>query len=503
MTLRLRLLEQNGGSIIETNTIEWIILLAASVVLFFTNAHHARLNGDPLLYASEARQIAEAGEYATLRFGQELNHHGPLLFWLTAGAIKVFGPTPFAATFFSRLFGVGCVVLTAWLGNFFYGRRTGWFAALALATCYIFFRNTTTLRMDSALTFGILLAMVGYFRGEKWWGPPVFYFGIAVAVLAKSLPGFLPIFLAIFHALLDKNLHAPWTKQSRRWLYWAPLLLVPLAWWCWLFLRYGQEVLVVYVNDFLSPDGQPTDITRLYRSFKVYFLDFVVTYFPWIIFTGLGVGITVHTLRNSAAERYERATAGLLIGWIVVVIVAGCVKPAQYRHYLVPGLPAIAIITALAVVQKAKKEVLSWIPRTVALLTIMATFFSCVPMNQNKTSDKLLAMRNVLIDRLPGKTPVPILTLRSYPDHQPYVLERDRSGCIFFFGREPRPLTISDVNAERWHGGLVLLLSKEAFPLVAEKMNLIALVESDVWVLAEAKPPRFDQYRRHNQENRT
>jgi hypothetical protein len=356
--------------------------------------------------------------------------------------------------------------------------------------------------MDSALTFGILLAMGGYFRGEKWWGPPVFYLGIAVAVLAKSLPGFLPIFLATFHALLDKNLHAPWTKQSRRWLYWAPLLLVPLAWWGWLFLRYGQDVFVVYVNDFLSPDGQPTDITRLYRSFKVYFRDFVVTYFPWIIFTSLGLGITVHTLRNSAAQRHERATAGLLIGWIVVVILAGCIKPAQYRHYLVPGLPAIAIVTALAVVQKIKKEVLWWIPRTVAFLTIMAMFFSYLPMNQNKTTDKLLAMRGVLMDRLPGKTPVPILISRSYPDHQPYLLERDRSGCIFFFGREPRPMTISDVNAERQHG-LVLLVSKEAFPLVAEQINLIALVESDVWVLAEAKPLRFDQYRRHSQENRT
>ena len=483
------LLQHNGLSILERNTTPWIVLLAASLVLFFTNAQHARLNGDPLLYASEARLIAESGEYATLRFGQELNHHGPLLFWLTAGAIKVFDPTPFAATFFSRLFGIGCVLLTAWLGNLFYGRNAGWFAALALATCYTFLRNTTTLRMDSALTFGILLAMAGYFRGERWWGPPLFYFGVALAVLAKSLPGFLPIFLALFHALIDRNLNGLWNKQSRRWLYWAPLLLVPLAWWGYLFVRYGHEIFVVYISDFLSPDGQPTDLTHFYRSFKIYFFDFAVMYLPWTAFTVLGARIAIRTLRDSAIESHERAIAGLLIGWIVIVILAGCLKPAQYRHYLLPALPAIAIITALAVVQNVNERVLSWIPGMVAFLTITTIIFlSCLPVNENNNTERLRAMRDVLADHLPGKTPVPILTFRRHSDRSEYVLERDRAGCIFFFGREPRPVTIPYINSEQRHNDLVLLVPKEAFPILAGPLSLIALVESDVWVLAEAKP---------------
>ena len=98
-------------------------------------------------------------------------------------------------------------------------------------------------------------------------------------------------------------------------------------------------------------------------------------------------------------------------------------------------------------------------------------------------------MRGVLTDRLPGTTPVPILTSRTHPDHSAYVLERDRAGSLFFFGRELRPLTISNVNAERWHGGLVLLVPTEAFPRLAEEIELNVLVESDLWVLAETKPP--------------
>jgi 4-amino-4-deoxy-L-arabinose transferase-like glycosyltransferase len=182
-------------AVLENQTAQWIILLIASVTVLFADAHQSRLSGgDAQLYAEQARLIADTGEYATLRFGQELNHHGPLLFWLTVLAIKILGPTPFAATLFSRLFGMGCIILTGILGSHLFGKNTAWFAALALATCYTFVRNSATLRMDSGLTFGVLLAMLGYFRAEKSWGPPVFFAGIGLAVLAKSVPDFCRFF---------------------------------------------------------------------------------------------------------------------------------------------------------------------------------------------------------------------------------------------------------------------------------------------------------------------
>src|ERR1044071_402365 len=142
-------------AILANQTTQWTILLIASCMVLFANAQAELTGGDAVLYAKEAHLIAQTGEYATLRFGQELNHHGPLLFWLTALAIKILGASPFAATLFSRVFGMGCIILTGLLGSRLFGKNTGWFAALALATCYTFVRNTATLRMDSALTFGV------------------------------------------------------------------------------------------------------------------------------------------------------------------------------------------------------------------------------------------------------------------------------------------------------------------------------------------------------------
>ena len=99
-------------TVLENHTAQWAILLVASYMVLFAHAQAELTGGDPVLYAREARLIADTGEYATLRFGQEVNHHGPLLFWLTALAIKILGANPVAATLFSRLFGMGCIILT-------------------------------------------------------------------------------------------------------------------------------------------------------------------------------------------------------------------------------------------------------------------------------------------------------------------------------------------------------------------------------------------------------
>jgi 4-amino-4-deoxy-L-arabinose transferase-like glycosyltransferase len=361
-------------AILANQTTQWAILLIASCMVLFANAQAELTGGDAVLYAKEAHLIAQTGEYATLRFGQELNHHGPLLFWLTAWAIKVFGFTPLAVTLFSRLFGIGCIVLTGVLGSHLFGKNTGWWAALALATCYTFVRNTATLRMDSGLTFGVLVAMLGYFRAEKPWGAPLFFAGIALAVLAKSVPGFLPLFLAPLHAIFAGRFHLSWKKPARSWLYWSPLVLLPLVWWGYLVSQYGGFVFSAYREDFLSIDaGQSPDLAdHVYRFFATYFYDFGRKYLPWSIFTLIGLITVSRTALSSNKQRWERADAGLLVAWIIAVLIAGGLKPSQYQRYLIPALPAIAIVTAVVVVAMLRDRMPILIPAVVAVLTIVS-----------------------------------------------------------------------------------------------------------------------------------
>jgi hypothetical protein len=66
----------------------------------------------------------------------------------------------------------------------------------------------------------------------------------------------------------------------------------------------------------------------------------------------IGLKALFHTVLNSNEERRERADAGLLLGWIVAGLISGSLKRSQYQRYLMPALPAIAIVTVVAVVRR-------------------------------------------------------------------------------------------------------------------------------------------------------
>ena len=66
----------------------------------------------------------------------------------------------------------------------------------------------------------------------------------------------------------------------------------------------------------------------------------------------IGLKALFHTVFNSNEERRERADAGLLLGWIVAGLISGSLKRLQYQRYLMPALPAIAIVTVVAVVRR-------------------------------------------------------------------------------------------------------------------------------------------------------
>ena len=163
-------------------------------------------------------------------------------------------------------------------------------------------------------------------------------------------------------------------KAGQTVVVWSPLVLLPLLWWGYLVAQYGGGVFSAYLNDLMSIDaGQPVDMGgRVYRFFQIYFYDFGRKYLPWIFFTVIGLKTLLGTALNSNTERPKRAEAGLLLGWIVAVLIAAGLKPSRYIHYLMPALPAIAIVTAVVVVQRLKDRIPTWAPGTVAILTVIS-----------------------------------------------------------------------------------------------------------------------------------
>ena len=463
----------------------WFVLAMVAIVILFAQASRTRLTTDPIVYAGIARTMAESGDYLTLKLGEESYYYKPPLgFWLAALTIKVFGPTPLAVTLFSRLFGLGSVLLTAWLGALLYRARIGWVAGLVLVTTYLFMHASITFRLDSAMIFGILLSFCAYFS-EKKWSPPVFYLGITIAILAKGLPGLLPLIVAPLHAYIYGDHSTRW-KNTLRWLSWSPLLLLPLSWWIYLVWNEGARPLNIIYNELFRTRG---GIKSTFTSFwKIYFLEFSKLYWPWLPFAWIGAWTASRDLRNNEIDRHARAAAGFVLMWIVLVLAACAVKKAQYLRYIILALPAISILGAKAIVEISREKVFDWLPGTVGIIAFIAVIFlACFPpAPASSQSAEYLAMAQILDRRLPQKAPVSLLKLRPKRGKEAVELTRPEKGIgIFYFNRPVKLVSVIEAQEKSKTERVTLVIRKSEARRIGEKMSIELLFAGSFHAVAE------------------
>jgi len=468
----------------------WLALTLTALLFLFTRAPSTRLTTDPVLYAAIARSMADSGDYLNLKLGEEPYYKKPpLQFWLAAASIKTLGPNVLAVSLFSRLFGLGCVLLTAWLGTRLYGPRVGWIAGLALTTTYIFFRGSGTFRLDSGLTFGILLAIYGYFSSSKRWGPPVFFLGVATAVLSKGLPGVLPLLIVPAHAFFSSRSDLP----SRRgaWMAWSPLLLIPLSWWIYLLLADGAQPFHVLIDDLMKRNpGAPSRLHAFWRNYiELAFLNY---YWPWLPFALFGTWIVVSELRRPEKESGRRASAALIVAWIAVAMVSSGLKNAQYPRYVFFALPAVSILTARGFIPLVGEKYLGWLQGSVAALAIAAAFIiACFSsMKVLKTNEQYYAIKQLLDGRLAPKSPVPMLKLKLDRGGTVQLSNTEKSAAIFFFARPVKLVSIDEIREASVKDRVTFLVRKDEIREISSVLPLERLFRGPDHLVAEVPRQR-------------
>ena len=120
----------------------------------------------------------------------------PMHFWLVAASYKLFGESEFATRLPVGLAVVGIVLLTFEFGRRFFGRRAGFYGALAVATSvgmFIFTRNMIPEAIYTLAFEGIFYLFLRSWTGSLdsrvgYWGAAAL---CAVAVLTRALIGLL------------------------------------------------------------------------------------------------------------------------------------------------------------------------------------------------------------------------------------------------------------------------------------------------------------------------
>ena len=136
----------------------WVFIFIA--ILYFSAIRVDTMDIDASQYAEISREMLKSGDYLHV-YDRGLNYldKPPLLFWVSATSIKVFGVNNFGYKFPSILFALLALYATYRLAKIFYGEVTGRMAALVLASCQGMFLMTNDVRCDTILMSWVITAV--------------------------------------------------------------------------------------------------------------------------------------------------------------------------------------------------------------------------------------------------------------------------------------------------------------------------------------------------------
>ena len=117
------------------------------------------------VHAAAARTMLRSGDWVTARLdGVVYLDKAPMTYWTVAASFAIFGVHDWAARIPFALSAILLCWLTAQFGAWAFGRRAGFYAGLALATCVGLFLFTRILIPDVMLTLSVTLVLWAFLR---------------------------------------------------------------------------------------------------------------------------------------------------------------------------------------------------------------------------------------------------------------------------------------------------------------------------------------------------
>jgi len=324
------------------------LFLLAALLFFFALGNHQLQGSTEARVAGIAMEMHLDDDWVTPRlFGEAFLEKPPLSLWLDAGAMRVFGVSPWAVRLASAVAGLLSVMLLyGMLRRFGRPKAIAWTAGILLATMASYWSNVRGVGEDALLALGVTTALLAFFQAQR--APSagnslLFIVGIAIATLSKGVLGLAMPGVVIFAYLLADNLIDKRLKIGA-WL--RPGLLtvvglIPLLiWLAVLYQRGGSHAVaeVLLTNSVGRFSGSFVEAGH-YEPFYYYLAKLPEAFLPWNILVYLGLWYFRKELK---ANRY------LLFFslWIVAQFIMLTLASSKRTVYLMSMTPAAAVIAA-------------------------------------------------------------------------------------------------------------------------------------------------------------
>ena len=324
------------------------LFLLAALLFFFALGGHQLQGSTEARVAGIAMEMHLDNDWVTPRlFGEPFLEKPPLSLWLDAGAMRVFGVSPWAVRLASAVAGlISVMLLYGMLRRFGRPKMVAWTAGILLATMASYWSNVRGVGEDALLALGVTTALLAFYQAQR--APSVgsallFIVGIAIATLSKGVLGLAMPGVVIFAYLLADNLMDKRLKIVD-WL--RPGLLtmvglIPLLIWLVVLFQHGgaQAVREVLLTNSVGRFSGSFVEAGHYEPFYYYLAKLPEAFLPWNILVYLGLW---HFRKQLKANRY------LLFFslWIIAQFIMLTLASSKRTVYLMSMTPAAAVIAA-------------------------------------------------------------------------------------------------------------------------------------------------------------
>ena len=345
------------------------------VVWLATLAGRPLFNPDEGRYAEIPREMLGGDWVIPHLNGLDYIEKPPLQYWATAAAYRLLGVSEFSARLYTALTALAALALMGWLAARLWDTAAGWRAAAVLSGMFMFVVLGQLMTLDMSLTFWMTASLAGFLLAQRaeasargWmlfaWG------AAALGVLTKGLvAAAIPAAVLVIYSLGSRDF-TPWRKLHLTWG--LPLFLIVTVPWHWLAARRLDDFLqFFFIHEHFA--RYLTPVADRQESWWFFGYVFLIGTVPW----------TVPALRvlaggwRSRAPRGEFSPTLFLWIWVVFICVFFSFSDSKLMPYILPAMPALAVLIAALPSATLKRDFLiTSILTTAAALALGAATFA-------------------------------------------------------------------------------------------------------------------------------